>query len=193
MNLSLRRRADRPIQIWQADHIQLTGCMGRRRLASTDARKPGEPRRTPPHSSEEPDRATRRHPLSGQRYLSPTLAPLVGQTITIRYDPRDISEIRVYDRDTFVCVAIDEDHPNLRLSLRDIEAARRARRRELRRTTTTAFHQSPAVKNRIPLNQYGGGGCASTKRKSDETQPSSSLRNTDASLSSPTQSERNEQ
>lgn len=70
--------------------------------------------------------------FQGQRYLAPTLAPFVGQTITIRYDPRDISEIRVYDRDTFVCVAVDEEHPNLRLSLRDIEAARRARRRELR-------------------------------------------------------------
>lgn len=72
--------------------------------------------------------------FQGQRYLAPTLAPFVGQTITIRYDPRDISEIRVYDHDTFVCVAIDEDHPNLRLSLRDIETARRARRRELRRS-----------------------------------------------------------
>ena len=72
--------------------------------------------------------------FQGQRYLSPTLAPFVGRTITIRYDPRDISEIRVYDHDTFICTAIDEDHPNLRLSLRDIEAARRARRRELRRT-----------------------------------------------------------
>jgi putative transposase len=72
--------------------------------------------------------------FQGQRYLSPTLAPFVGQTVTIRYDPRDVSEIRVYDHDTFVCVAIDEDHPNLRLTLRDIEAARRARRRELRRT-----------------------------------------------------------
>ena len=54
--------------------------------------------------------------------------------MTIRYDPRDVSEIRVYDHDTFICVAIDEAHPNLRLSLRDIESARRARRRVLRRT-----------------------------------------------------------
>ncbi|WP_426998002.1 Mu transposase C-terminal domain-containing protein [Pseudarthrobacter sp. N5] len=79
--------------------------------------------------------------FQGQRYLSPTLAPFVGRTITIRYDPRDISEIRVYDHDTFVCTAIDEDHPNLRLSLRDVEAARRARRRELRRT----------INDRIPI------------------------------------------
>jgi putative transposase len=83
--------------------------------------------------------------FQGQRYLSPTLAPFVGQTVTIRYDPRDVSEIRVYDHETFVCVAIDEDHPNLRLSLRDIEAARRARRRELRRTINDRI---PSVTNR---------------------------------------------
>ncbi len=40
--------------------------------------------------------------FQGQRYLAPPLAPFVGHTVTIRYDPRDISEIRVYDRDTFV-------------------------------------------------------------------------------------------
>lgn len=78
--------------------------------------------------------------FQGQRYLSPTLASFVGHTITIRYDPRDISEIRVYDQDTFVCTAIDEAHPNLRLSLRDIETARRARRKQLRR----------AINDRIP-------------------------------------------
>ncbi len=71
--------------------------------------------------------------FQGQRYLAPTLAPFVGHAVTIRYDPRDVSEIRVYDHDTFICVAVDEAHPNIRLSLRDIEAARRARRHELRR------------------------------------------------------------
>lgn len=78
--------------------------------------------------------------FQGQRYLAPTLAPFVGHTITIRYDPRDISEIRVYDRDTFICTAIDEAHPNLRLNFRDIETARRARRKQLRR----------AINDRIP-------------------------------------------
>ncbi len=71
--------------------------------------------------------------FQGQRYLAPTLAPFVGRTVTIRYDPRDISEIRVYDHNTFICVAVDEAHPNLRMSLRDVETARRARRRQLRR------------------------------------------------------------
>ncbi len=39
--------------------------------------------------------------FQGQRYLSPTLAAFVGHPVTIRYDPRDLSEIRVYDRNTF--------------------------------------------------------------------------------------------
>lgn len=83
--------------------------------------------------------------FQGQRYLTPTLAPFVGHPVTIRYDPRDLSEIRVYDRDTFLCVAVDEDHPNSRLSLRDIETARRARRRQLRRALNDRI---PAVATR---------------------------------------------
>lgn len=71
--------------------------------------------------------------FQGHRYRAPTLASFVGRPVTIRYDPRDVSEIRVYDHDTFVCVAIDEAHPNERLSLREIETARRARRRQLRK------------------------------------------------------------
>ena len=80
--------------------------------------------------------------FQGQRYLAPTLAPFVGRTVTIRYDPRDLSEIRVYDHNTYICVAVDEAHPNERLSLRDIETARRARRRELRKN----------LNDRIPRN-----------------------------------------
>lgn len=101
--------------------------------------------------------------FQGQRYLAPTLAPFVGQTVTIRYDPRDISEIRVYDRDTFVCVAVDEAHPNLRLSLRDIETARRTRRRQFRhiindRIPTATVREEPRdvapVRHRRRLRTY---------------------------------------
>lgn len=93
--------------------------------------------------------------FQGQRYLSPTLAPFVGRSVTIRYDPRDVSEIRVYDHDTHICIAIDEAHPNQRLSLRDIETARRARRRRLRqqineRIPQTAVRDEPRTEPRTP-------------------------------------------
>lgn len=32
----------------------------------------------------------------GLRYLDPTLAAFVGETVTVRYDPRDVAEIRVF-------------------------------------------------------------------------------------------------
>ena len=37
--------------------------------------------------------------FEGLRYVSPTLAGYVGEPVTIRYDPRDLSEIRVFHRD----------------------------------------------------------------------------------------------
>jgi len=70
--------------------------------------------------------------FQGLRYTAPTLAPYVGVAVTIRYDPRDITEIRVYDGDTFVCAAIDPEHDSTTVSLKDIQAARNARRRALR-------------------------------------------------------------
>ena len=76
--------------------------------------------------------------FQGQRYLAPTLAPFVG-------------------------TAIDEAHPNLRLSLRDIETARRARRKQLRRAIndripTVATREEPRIpeptKRRPKLRTY---------------------------------------
>ena len=40
------------------------------------------------------------------RFLSLTLAAYVGEDITIRNDPRDLAEIRVFNKDRFLCRAI---------------------------------------------------------------------------------------
>lgn len=70
--------------------------------------------------------------FQGQRFISPTLAGYVGRPVLIRYDPRDITEIRVFDHEQFVCRAIDQVHHDQKVSLKDIQAARNARRRALR-------------------------------------------------------------
>ncbi len=70
--------------------------------------------------------------FQGLRYTDPTLAAYVGETVAIRYDPRDIAEIRVFHRDRFLCRAIDQEHAGQTVTLKDIQAARRARRRSLR-------------------------------------------------------------
>lgn len=70
--------------------------------------------------------------FQGLRYTALTLAPYVGATVTIRYDPRDITEVRVFHHDTFLCTAVDVEHSRQSISLRDVQAARNAHRKTLR-------------------------------------------------------------
>jgi putative transposase len=44
--------------------------------------------------------------FQGLRYLDPVLAAYVGDTVIIRYDPRDMAEIRVFTGTGFLCRAI---------------------------------------------------------------------------------------
>jgi len=70
--------------------------------------------------------------FQGLRYLDPTLAAYVGEPVTIRYDPRDLGEIRVFHRNRFLCRAISPEHAGQALTLKDIQTARAAHRRALR-------------------------------------------------------------
>jgi putative transposase len=72
--------------------------------------------------------------FAGQRYLDLTLAAYVGEAVTIRYDPRDIAEIRVYHQDTFLCRAVCPELAGETIALKDLIRARNRRRRELRET-----------------------------------------------------------
>ena len=40
------------------------------------------------------------------RYISTTLAAYVGETVMLRFDPRDMAEIRVFHEDKFLCSAV---------------------------------------------------------------------------------------
>lgn len=68
------------------------------------------------------------------RYLSTTLAAYVGESIAIRYDPRDLGEIRVFHQDRFLCRVISAELAGEVVTLREIVRARNRRRRELRTT-----------------------------------------------------------
>ena len=70
--------------------------------------------------------------FEGLRYTAATLAPFVGSTVSVRYDPRDVTEIRVFHRDVFLCTAISTEHQTETISLKQIQAARNAHRRALR-------------------------------------------------------------
>jgi putative transposase len=68
----------------------------------------------------------------GMRYLDPTLAAYVGESVIIRYDPRDVAEIRVFYQDHFLCRAICQELAGATIPLRDLMRARNRLRRDLR-------------------------------------------------------------
>ena len=66
------------------------------------------------------------------RYISTTLAAYVGEMVTLRFDPRDMAEIRVFHQDRFLCRAVCAELAGAAVPLREILRARNQRRRELR-------------------------------------------------------------
>ena len=66
------------------------------------------------------------------RYISTTLAAYVGETVTLRFDPRDMAEIRVFHNERFLCRAVCAELAGATVPLREILRARNRRRRELR-------------------------------------------------------------
>jgi putative transposase len=72
--------------------------------------------------------------FQGMRYIDPVLAAYVGETVILRYDPRDVAEIRLFHQGRFLCRAICPELAGQTVPLRDIRHARDQRRRELRET-----------------------------------------------------------
>jgi putative transposase len=83
-------------------------------------------------------KARRVHPdgirFSGLRYIDPTLAAYVGEEVLLRYDPRDVAEVRVFHAGRFVGRAVCQELAGQTVPLREVIRARERRRRELRRT-----------------------------------------------------------
>lgn len=70
----------------------------------------------------------------GMRYIDPTLAAYVGEEIVLRYDPRDVAEVRVFYQERFLCRAVCQELAGQTVPLREIVSARNRRRRALRQT-----------------------------------------------------------
>jgi putative transposase len=70
--------------------------------------------------------------FQGLRYIAPTLAAYVGEPVTIRYDPRDIADMRGFHRNRFLCRAITPEPAGRTVTLKDMQTARVRHRRSLR-------------------------------------------------------------
>jgi Mu transposase, C-terminal len=67
----------------------------------------------------------------GLRYVDATLAAYVGESVTLRYDPRDVAEIRVFHEQQFLCRAICPELAGATIPIREIVRARNKHRRDL--------------------------------------------------------------
>ncbi len=70
--------------------------------------------------------------FQGLRYIDTNLAAYVGETVLIRYDPRDIAEIRVFYQDKYLCTAISPEISDYTVDLKEIISARNKIRRNLK-------------------------------------------------------------
>jgi putative transposase len=68
------------------------------------------------------------------RYIDPTLAAYVDEEVLLRYDPRDMAELRVFYQNRFLCRAICRELAGETVSFREIANARKRRKRELQQT-----------------------------------------------------------
>lgn len=71
--------------------------------------------------------------FQGLRYIDTNLAAYVGETVIIRYDPRDIAEIRVFYQDKYLCTAISPEISDYTVDLKEIVSARNKVRKNLKK------------------------------------------------------------
>lgn len=69
--------------------------------------------------------------FQGLRYLDPILAEYIGETVLIRYNPSDISSIRVFHQNKFLCQPVCSELSRETVSIKEIQAARRKRKKDL--------------------------------------------------------------
>lgn len=70
--------------------------------------------------------------FAGHRYMDSMLGAYVGERVIVRYDPRDIAEIRLFHQGRFLCRAIAPELAGEVVALKDIVGARNRQRRALR-------------------------------------------------------------
>ena len=96
--------------------------------------------------------------FQGLRYIDTTLAAYIGESVTLRYDPRDAAEVRVFCKDRFLCRAICPELAGTVITLPDILKARRTRRRSLiakLRERTNAVEQLLDIKRQETAENAG--------------------------------------
>jgi putative transposase len=69
--------------------------------------------------------------FQGLRYIDPVLASYVNENVIIRYDPSDITELRVFYKNKYLCRPVCQDLATQKVSLKEIQKARNDRKKDL--------------------------------------------------------------
>jgi putative transposase len=102
------------------------------------------------------------------RYINTNLAAYVGETVVIRYDPRDIAEIRVFYQDKYLCTAISPEISDYTVDLKDIVSARNKIRRNFKKqleSSKTVVEEIVLSKQNDLKNQSNGSDIKRSKLK----------------------------
>ena len=111
--------------------------------------------------------------FQGFRYIDTTLAAFIGESVTLRYDPRDIAEIRVFHHGQFLCRAICPELAGTTISLREVQRARNRRRREVRGVLRD---RAKTVEELLKLKGNSASGDETKVEKRDADTPTSQRR-----------------
>lgn len=71
--------------------------------------------------------------FQGVRYIDLILAEYIGEDVSIRYNPSDISPIRGFHNQKFLYQPICTELSQSKISLKEIQSVRNKRRRELKK------------------------------------------------------------
>lgn len=89
--------------------------------------------------------------FEGFRYFDLTLGPYIGETVMLRYDPRDMAEIRVYHGEQFICRAICPELAGGVFTFKDVKKANSRNRQRLR---AELRDREQAVEDLLALRQH---------------------------------------
>src|SRR5690606_14216411 len=71
--------------------------------------------------------------FQGLRYIDPVLVEYVGEEVLIRYTPSDITSIRVFHNDKFLCHPLCQELSQQTIGIKEIQYARNKRRHDLKK------------------------------------------------------------
>lgn len=71
--------------------------------------------------------------FQGLRYIDITLAEYIGENVVIRYNPSDITSIRVFYKSQFLCQPLCSELSQTKVGIKEIQKIRNERRRNLRK------------------------------------------------------------